>query len=156
MVAQEAETRDEMAECLTVALTRDRLTPALKQYVDTTRRFKFREYLETCEEWECNQPRGTSCFRKSKASTSIQGGRSLSSPYPQKPVLKCFLCGKMGHFTRDCGGAGNSVGSSTSSTPSISRTENTSARTAPTKQRGQRRSNCPIARTLVITTPWPG
>jgi len=93
-VAQEADTRDEMAESLTVALTRDRLSPALKHYIDTTRRFKFREYLKICEEWERNQPTGTSCFRKAKSNVATQGGRVVSSPYPQKPALKCFSCGK--------------------------------------------------------------
>jgi len=91
-----------MAECLTVALTKDRLTPALKQYVDTTRKFKFQEYLETCEEWERNQPRGTSCFKKARNSVTTQGGRTMNSPYPLKSALKCFGCKKMGHVASEC------------------------------------------------------
>jgi len=49
-VASEAENREEMAESIAVALSRDHHVPPLKQYVNSTRRFGFQEFAETCEE----------------------------------------------------------------------------------------------------------
>jgi len=100
-VASEAETRDEMAECIAVALSRDHLVPALKQYVNTTRRFKYREYIEACEEWERSQPRGTSCYRKGRTSPVVQNSRHQSSPYVTKKPVTCFSCGKAGHMAKE-------------------------------------------------------
>jgi len=91
-----------MAECLAVALTRDQLVPPLRAYVDTIRRFKMREYVETCEEWETSQPRGTSYFKKYRASSVTQASRFQFSPYPAKKQLTCFHCGKPGHMAKDC------------------------------------------------------
>jgi len=92
-VASEADSKDKMAECIAVALTRYQLVTPLKAYVDTIRRFKLREYIETCEEWERSQPRGTNCFKKHKASRVLQSSRFQASPYQGKKQMTCFHCG---------------------------------------------------------------
>jgi len=101
-VAGEAENKREMAQSFAVALIRDHLNPQLKNYMDTSRRFGFKEFLETCEEWERSQPRGTSCYKKTRVSSVAQGRVQGSNPYPVKKPLTCFTCGKTGHMSREC------------------------------------------------------
>jgi len=99
-VASEAESKDEMAKCVTVALMREHLVPDLKQYVETTRRFKYRDFFETCEEWERSQPRGTLCLRRTKPHPTVQ--RYQNSSYTPKKPVTCFSCGKRGHMAKEC------------------------------------------------------
>jgi len=102
-VACEANSKDEIADCVAVALTRDRLVPLLKAYVDTARRLKVGEFIETCEEWERSQPRGAPCFRKNRSGVAVQGrAPGNSQSYPVKKPLTCFTCGKVGHMSREC------------------------------------------------------
>jgi len=101
-VAAEADTNDEMAECLAVAHIRDHLFPPLKQYIDTTRKFKFKECMETCEEWERSQQPGVVCLRDHRYSQGMLIARQQTSPYQAKKNLTCFGCGKMGHMAKNC------------------------------------------------------
>jgi len=85
VVAGEAESVDQMAEAIAVALARDRLVPALKTYVDTGRRFGYREFVETCEKWERSKPQGTPCFRRNRSSVAVQGrAQGSSQPHTVK------------------------------------------------------------------------
>jgi len=49
-VTKEADDKQQILECLTVVLLRDKLVPSLKSYVDSSRRFGYEEFLSACEE----------------------------------------------------------------------------------------------------------
>jgi len=93
-VAKDADTKQDMIDCITVALVRDRLVPTLKGYVDTSRRFNLEDFLSTCEEWEKGQPTQTSWFRKTKPHTvnpnRPQGGSNFVQS--RRPVT-CLSAG---------------------------------------------------------------
>jgi len=102
-VTSDADTREETVECVSVALMRDHLVPQLKSYVDMSRRFKVGEFIAACEEWECSQPRGTQCFRRSRPYQMPQG-KTLGggNTFVNKKPVSCFTCGKQDHMSREC------------------------------------------------------
>jgi len=77
-VAGDVYSIDEMAEAIAVALARDHLVPALKTVIDTGMRFKYKEFIDSCEQWEKSQPRGTLCYRKPRANLPFPA-RSMGS-----------------------------------------------------------------------------
>ena len=102
-VASEAEDKQDILNCMGVALTSNWLVPLLKSYVDMTRKFEVKEYIRTIEEWERSQPVGTPCFKRTfsgyQQTTMV---RQNSNPYQPKKPVTCFHCGKPGHISREC------------------------------------------------------
>jgi len=102
-ITRDADTKPQLLDCIGVAMARDRLVPALKSYVDTSRRFQYEEFMGVCEEWERTQPIKTSWFKKNKP-YQVPMGRTLGggSPSVNKKTMSCFTCGKQGHMSREC------------------------------------------------------
>ena len=87
---------------MVVAEVRHWLVPALKSYVDLSKAYTMRDFINTIEGWERAQPPGTPCFRKVYTGVQTQSSSFRSSPYqPRKPVTY-FHCGKAGHISREC------------------------------------------------------
>ena len=63
-VASEAEDKQDLLNCMGVALTRNCLVLLLKCYVDMTRKFEVNDYIRNIEEWERSQPVGTPYFKR--------------------------------------------------------------------------------------------
>ena len=100
-VASKANDKQEILNCMGVALTRNWLVPPLKSYVDMTRTFELNDYICTIEEWERSQPVETPCFKKTfQGHQQTNTFRQNSSLY-KKPIT-CFHCGKQGHVSREC------------------------------------------------------
>jgi len=97
-VTKNDETKEEVVQSIAVALNKDRLNPALKTYVDLSRRFKLGEYKAVVEEWEKSQQE-THWARKGRQGWTNSMTRTLNAPYSQK-TLKCYSCGKLGHLMR--------------------------------------------------------
>jgi len=78
-VTREADDKQQILECLTVVLLRDKLVPGLKSYVDSGRRFGYEEFLSTCDEWERSQPTQTSWFKK-RTNPNVSGRTRSAGP----------------------------------------------------------------------------
>jgi len=86
-VAGDAISIDEVAEKMAVAAARDHLVPSLRTIVDTGMHFSYKNFVESCEQWAKAQPKGTSCFRRSRPmyNTPLRGlgGSQTQSSQPQ-------------------------------------------------------------------------
>ena len=63
-ITKNATNEQEVCELMVVAEARHRLVPALKNYVDLSKAYSLREFVNTIEGWERSQPQETQCFRK--------------------------------------------------------------------------------------------
>jgi len=50
-ITREADDREAMIDCISVALLRDKLVAPLKTYIDSSRRFEYGDFMNSCEEW---------------------------------------------------------------------------------------------------------
>jgi len=102
-ITRDADDRTAMIECISVALWRDKLVLSLKSYVDSSRRFEYDEFMNTCEEWEKGQPTQTCWFKKNRTNMSNTSRSMSGNAFQQsrKPIT-CYSCGKSGHVSREC------------------------------------------------------
>jgi len=77
-MARDADSIEDVAERIAIAAARDRLTPPLKNIIDTGLHFSYRPFVDACEQWIKAQPKGVSYFRKPRFN-SIPGGKMNSS-----------------------------------------------------------------------------
>jgi len=102
-ITRDADDKEEIIECISVALLRDKLVTPLKAYVDSSRRFEYPEFMNTCEEWEKGQLTQTCWFKKNRANVGNTGRPGNSSSFQQsKKSITCYSCGKGGHVSREC------------------------------------------------------
>ena len=81
-----------------MALMRHNLNPTLKTYVDLKGTFEIHDFSRTIDEWEASQPTGAACFRKSSPILAPSVPKTVTG----KKSVTCFLCGKLGHISKEC------------------------------------------------------
>jgi len=140
-IAEGAQTVKEALGAMDRARMRAYLNPQLREFLDGKDVSSSAQMVARVEEWRANTFDRVNVFGN-------PGGRRVNSAEVGKSVRKpgeCFLCGKPGHFAKECSSTGKTVVGNASSTPGkgIAEQTNKTFKCYGCGETGHKRPDCP-------------